>query len=83
VPKRGCALKLEAVGRDGQTTPLELDLATAIKLYNQAVAALPSGVKFTKAAGEALAELTPSPKLADLVKRSRALAAVEADVAEA
>jgi CRISPR-associated protein Csb1 len=83
VPKRGCALKLEAVGRDGQTTPLELDLATAIKLYNEAVAALPSGVKFTKAAGEALAELTPSPKLADLVKRSRALAAVEADVAEA
>jgi CRISPR-associated protein Csb1 len=83
VPKKGCALKLEAVGRDGETTSLELDLAAAIKLYNDAVSALPPGLKFEKASGEALAELTPSPKLADLVTRSRALAAVEADVAEA
>jgi CRISPR-associated protein Csb1 len=82
VPKKGCALKLEAVERDGETTPLELDLAAAIKLYNDAVAALPLGVKLEKAAGEALAELTPSPKLADLVTRSRALAATEVDVAE-
>lgn len=81
VPKKGCALKLEAVGRDGETTSLELDLAAAIKLYNDAVSALPPGLKFEKASGEALAELTPSPKLADLVTRSRALAAVEADVA--
>ncbi len=83
VPKKGCALKLEAIGRDGETTPLELDFAAAIKLYNDAVAALPTGLKFEKSAGEALAELTPSPKLADLVTKSRALAAVEADVAEA
>jgi CRISPR-associated protein Csb1 len=82
VPKKGCALKLEAVGRDGETTSLELDLAAAIALYNDAVAALPPGVKFETTAGEALAELTPSPKLADLVKRSRALAAVETDAAE-
>lgn len=79
VPKKGCALKLEAVMRDGETTPLELDLAAAIKLYNDAVAALPPGVKFEKAKGEALAELTPSPKLADLVRKSRALAAAGAD----
>ncbi|MDX2087279.1 MAG: type I-U CRISPR-associated RAMP protein Csb1/Cas7u [Kofleriaceae bacterium] len=83
VPKKGCALTLEAVRRDGETTSLELDLAAAIKLYNDAVAALPPGVKFEKPAGEPLAELTPSPKLAELVTRSRALAAVEADVAEA
>lgn len=82
VPKKGSALKLEAVGCDGETTSLELDLTVAIKLYNDAVAALPQDVKFEKAAGEALAELTPSRKLADLVTRSRALAAVEADVAE-
>jgi CRISPR-associated protein Csb1 len=78
VPKLGCALKLEAVHRDGSTAPLELDLDAAIKLYNDAVTALPPGVKFEKAAGETLAELTPSPKLADLVKRSRELAATEA-----
>jgi CRISPR-associated protein Csb1 len=88
VPRKGAALKLEAVGRDGETTSLELDLAGAIQLYNDAVAALPEGVRFEKAAGkalakgESLAELTPSPKLADLVTRSRALAASEADAAE-
>jgi CRISPR-associated protein Csb1 len=83
VPKQGAALKLEAVARDGSTSPVELDLAGAINLYNDAVAALPQDVRFEKAAGEPLAELTPSPKLADLVRRSRALAATEGDVAEA
>lgn len=83
VPKKGSALKLEAVGRDGEMTSLDLDLTAAIKLYNDAVSALPQEVKFEKAAGEALAELTPSPKLADLVTRSRALATAEADIAEA
>ncbi|MBN8477536.1 MAG: type I-U CRISPR-associated protein Cas7 [Burkholderiales bacterium] len=83
VPKKGSSLKLEAVARDGETTTLELDLATAIKIYSDAVAALPPEVKFEKAPGEALAELAPSPKLADLVTRSRALAAAEADVAGA
>lgn len=78
VPKKGSALKLEAVGRDGETTPLELNLGEAIALYEAAVAALPGKLKFGKA-GEALAELTPSPKLADLVKKSRALAAVESE----
>jgi CRISPR-associated protein Csb1 len=83
VPKNGSALKLEAVARDGSTTPVDLDLTGAIALYNEAVARLPDGLKFDKPAGEALAELQPSPKLADLVKKSRELAAVEADVGDA
>lgn len=84
VPKNGGALKLEAVGRDGATTPLELSLETAIKLYEQAINVLPAGVKFERTPGrllkpgEALAELKPSPKLADLVRKSRELAAREA-----
>ncbi|HMN44170.1 MAG TPA: type I-U CRISPR-associated RAMP protein Csb1/Cas7u [Povalibacter sp.] len=82
VPKPGCALKLEAVGRDGNTTNLELSLAGAIALYNDAVGKLPDGVKFETDAGVLLAELTPSPKLADLVTRSRALAAAETDAME-
>ncbi len=82
VPKKGSALKLEAVGRDGSTTDLGLDLEGAIALYGAAVGKLPDGVKFEKDAGEALVELTPSPKLADLVAKSRALAAVETDAAE-
>ncbi|MGE4365797.1 type I-G CRISPR-associated RAMP protein Csb1/Cas7g [Thermomonas sp.] len=82
VPKQGCALKLEAVRRNGSTTPLDLNLQGAIALYNEAVDNLPEGIKFDKGPGEALTRLTPSPKLADLVKKSRELAAVEADVAE-
>ena len=62
---------------------MDLDLPGAIALYNEAVGKLPDGIKFNKPAGEALAELQPSPKLADLVTRSRTLAAVEADAAEA
>jgi CRISPR-associated protein Csb1 len=83
VPKKGSALKLEAVARDGSTTPVDLDLTRAIALYNEAVGKLPDGIKFDKPAGEALAELQPSPKLADLVKKSRELAAAEADVGDA
>ncbi len=79
VPKKGASLKLEAVSRDGSTTPVDLDLAGAIALYNEAVGRLPDVVKFEKAAGEALAELTPSPKLAHLVKKSRELVATDAD----
>jgi CRISPR-associated protein Csb1 len=79
VPRSGCALKLVAVGRDGASTPVDLDLAAAIKLYSDAVAALPPAVKFEKAAGEAIADLKPSPKLADLVKKSRALSAAATD----
>ncbi|MGE3966387.1 MAG: type I-U CRISPR-associated RAMP protein Csb1/Cas7u [Planctomycetota bacterium] len=82
VPRKGCALKLEAVGRDGETSLLELDSAAAIKLYKDAVAALPKDLGFASPAGMALAELTPSPKLADLVSKSRALAAAESDSTE-
>ena len=80
VPKKDSALRLEAVSRDGSTTPLELDLESAVALYNQAAGNLPIELKFTKAAGEVLAELQPSPKLADLVKRSRELTMAEAHV---
>jgi CRISPR-associated protein Csb1 len=83
VPKKGSALKLEAVARDGTTTPVDLDLAGAITLYNAAVGELPDDIKFAKPAGEALAELQPSPKLADLVRKSRALSAAEADDGDA
>lgn len=77
------ALALEVIARDGTPTPLTLDLDGAIALYEEAVQALPDTLKFDKPAGEALAELRPSPKLADLVRRSRELAAVEADVGDA
>ncbi len=80
VPKKDHALKLEAVGRDGGTTALELDLKGAVSLYNASVAALPEPLRFAKPAGEALAELEPSPKLAALVKKSRELAVAGADV---
>ena len=71
IPKSGFALELEAVSRDGSVTPLELDLAGAIKLYNEAVGALPADITFEQPAGEVLAELKPSPKLVDLITRSR------------
>jgi CRISPR-associated protein Csb1 len=83
VPKKGFALRLEAVERDGSTAAVELDLDGAIALYNEAVGALPDGIRFDKPAGEALADLQPSPKLADLVKKSRELAAAEADAGDA
>lgn len=82
VPKKGCALKLEAVARDGKTTPVELDLAGAIALYEDAVRNLPDDIGFVTEKGKALAELEPSPKLADLVRRSRALAATEVNVGD-
>lgn len=81
--KVSLALKLEAVGRDGTTTPVDLDLPGAIALYSEAVGKLPEGVRFDKPAGEAIAALTPSPKLADLVKKSRELAAAGADDGDA
>jgi CRISPR-associated protein Csb1 len=83
VPKKGSALKLEAVAPDGSTSPVDLDLTGAIALYNEAVGKLPDDIKFDTPAGEALAELQPSPKLADLVKKSRELAAAETDVGDA
>lgn len=83
VPRKGSALKLEAVARDGSTTPIDLDLAGAIALYKEAVGKLPAEIAFEKAPGEALVELQPSPKLVDLVKKSRELAVAEADIGDA
>ncbi len=83
VPRKGCALKLEAVARDGSASPVELDLAGAIALYTAAVGRLPDDMKFDETAGTVLAELQPSPKLADLVKKSRELVVAEADVGDA
>lgn len=83
VPKKGSALKLEAVAKDGNTTPVDLDLAGAIALYSEVVGKLPEEIRFDKRAGEAIAELQPSSKLADLVKKSRELAAAEADAGDA
>jgi CRISPR-associated protein Csb1 len=83
VPRAGSALKLESVARDGSTTPVDLDLPGAIALYNEAVGKLPADMKFANPPGEALAKLEPSPKLADLVKKSRELAVAGADVEDA
>lgn len=74
VPKGGCPLRFKAVARDGTTIPLELDLQGAINLYRMAVDQLPETLRFDKGPGEPLAELTPSPKLEDLIKKSRELA---------
>ncbi|SFW33161.1 type I-U CRISPR-associated RAMP protein Csb1/Cas7u [Nitrosovibrio sp. Nv17] len=82
IPRKGFALKLEAVARNGSTTPVDLDLAGAIALYNEAIGKLPDGIKFDRPAGEALAELRPSPKLADLLRKSRELVATGADVGD-
>jgi CRISPR-associated protein Csb1 len=80
--KKSEALALEAVARDGSTTPLTLDLEAALALYEEAVKALPEALKFAKRAGEPLATLTPSPKLVHLITRSRELAAAGADVGD-
>lgn len=80
VPKEGKALSLHAVGRDGRTQQLSLDLERAILLYADAVAALPSRLRFSSKPGEPLATLTPSAKLAHLVKKSRELAATRSEV---
>jgi CRISPR-associated protein Csb1 len=82
VPKEGKALKLEEVNRDGTTQPLTIDLKSAIALFNNAVAALPKALQFTKPAGEPIAKLTPSPKLAHLVRKSRDLAATGVEIEE-
>jgi CRISPR-associated protein Csb1 len=80
VPKRDCALKLESVAHNGVTKPIDLNLTGAIALYSKAVDKLPDAIKFDKSAGEVLAELQLSPKLADLVKKSREVAAAESEV---
>ena len=80
VPRKGEALALEAVARDGSTTVLVLDLDGALALYAGAVKALPGALAFDTPAGEPLATLRPSPKLAHLIARSRDLAAAGADI---
>jgi CRISPR-associated protein Csb1 len=80
VPKEGAGLKLQAVCRDGKTNDLILDLKGAIELFNAAVAGLPEALRFSNKPGEPLATLTPSPKLAHLVQKSRELAAGGADI---
>ena len=82
VPRPGHALKLEAVRGDGTTQPLSLDLEGAVRLFNEAVAALPGTLRFTSPPGEPLVTLTPSPKLVHLVTRSRELSAAGADADE-
>jgi CRISPR-associated protein Csb1 len=80
VPRKGESLTLHAVRRDGETEELGLDLNGAIALFNAAVAALPEPLRFSTKPGEPLVTLTPSPKLAHLVARSRELASTGADV---
>ena len=79
VPRKGQSLKLEVVDRFGEATTLQLDLDGAIALYKAAVEALPPDLKFDKPAGEPLATLKPSEKLASLITKSRELAAAGAD----
>jgi CRISPR-associated protein Csb1 len=81
--RKGEALMLEILARDGSPTPLTLDLDGAISLYEEAVRNLPASLKFDeKLKGEPLAMLTPSPKLASLITKSRELAASGADVGD-
>lgn len=79
VPRPGHALTLEVVGRDGNCTPLTLDLQGALALYAEAVADLPQALAFGQPAGQPLATLSPSPKLAHLIVESRKLAALQSD----
>lgn len=80
--KKSEALALEAVARDGSTTPLTLDLDGAVALYEEAVKMLPVALKFEKLAGAPLDTLRPSPKLAHLITRSRELVAAGTDVGD-
>jgi CRISPR-associated protein Csb1 len=82
VPRKDNALALDAVARDGSTTALTLDLDGAVALYEKAVKMLPATLRFEKLPGEPLAILTPSPKLAHLIKRSRELAAAGTDIGD-
>jgi CRISPR-associated protein Csb1 len=82
VPREGKALRLEIVRRDGTKLPLSLDLEGAIELFNAAIKALPEPLRFASKPGDPLVTLTPSPKLAHLVIKSRELAATGVDVGE-
>ena len=82
IPRKGEALALETVARDGSTEPFPLEFDEALALYEEAVRALPAAMKFEKSAGEPLATLTPSPKLAHLITESRKLAAAGVDIGD-
>jgi CRISPR-associated protein Csb1 len=82
IPRKGEALALEAVARDGSTTPLSLDLQGVLALYEATVRALPPSLAFDRSPGEPLATLTPSPKLAHLVRESHRLIAAGADLGD-
>lgn len=77
VPRPGKALQLSAIDRGGAERSITLTAETALALYTEAVAALPSELRFATEPGRPLATLSPSPKLAHLVKRSRELAATQ------
>lgn len=88
VPRKGEALKLEAVAPDGNTHGLTLDLDGAVALFEAAVKSLPEHLRFASKDGKALtagdpvAVLEPSEKLAHLVRKSRELATTSEDVEE-
>lgn len=80
VPRQGQSLKLTSVDLRGETRDLDVDLPQALKLFAEAVSALPSGLRFETKAGEPLATLVPSEKLAHLITESRRLAATGAEL---
>lgn len=80
VPRVGGALKLEAVMADGTCQPLSTDLSSSIDIFNGCVEALPSPLRFSTGPGQPLATLTPSPKLAHLIRNSRELAATGTEI---
>lgn len=88
VPRKGEALKFEIIEPNGNTRPLLLSLEEAVGLFESAVRALPESLSFTDKDGRPLqlgvpvAVLKPSEKLAQLVKKSRELAAVGEEIAE-
>lgn len=69
-------LSFELLDTPGKPTPIALDSAGAIAIYNEAVQA---AVKFGLPWETKAITLTPSPELLALVKKSQELAAVEGD----
>jgi len=69
-------LQIEQVSRDGTTTPVTLDRDTANRIVAEAAAAAAAaGLGWVVAP----VELTPAPKLADVIRASRRLAMSSAD----
>jgi CRISPR-associated protein Csb1 len=76
VPRKDNGLKLEIVSGDGSTRPMSITMDEALKLYADAVKALPGDIAFPVDPGAPIAKLVPSEKLAHLIRESRKLAAV-------